>query len=391
MTDTPSPLTRSVRSGVETDALGSVMPPVYLASNYAFRGLGEPGPYDYSRSSNPTRDVLAEALTTLEQGAGSVITGTGLGAVSVVAFATLEPGDTVLIPHDCYGGTWRFFDQMTQRHHFTMHTVDFTDQGALADAIETHRPTVVWIETPSNPLLRITDIAATCELAHRAGALVVADNTFLTPVGQQPLALGCDVVIHSTTKYINGHSDVVGGSITSATPELHERFAYMANTLGCTAGAFDAWLTMRGLRTLAPRMRQHQANALAVVDALNDHPAVLRVLHPSLESHAGHDLATRQQNGFGAMVSFELPDADAVRTLTAHLSLFSLAESLGGTESLVNHPVSMTHAGMTPAAQEAAGLTPGLVRLSVGLEEPEDLVADLRRGLDAVQETAPTN
>lgn len=376
--------TRAVRAGVETDALGSVMPPLYLASNFAFRGLGEPGPYDYSRSANPTRDVLGEALTTLEGGVGTVVTGTGLGAVTVVAFACLRPGDTVLIPHDCYGGTWRLFDQLARRGHCATVTVDQTDPAAVESALATHRPALVWLETPSNPLLGITDIAAVSARAHEHGALVVADNTFCTPLGQTPLALGCDAVVHSTTKFLSGHSDVVGGAITSAEETHHDEFAFCANALGCTAGAFDSWLIMRGVRTLQPRMRLHNENALAVVDALVGHPAVRRVLHPSLPSHPGHGLAARQQHAFGSIVSFELADADAVRRLAAGLRLFSLAESLGGTESLIDHPVSMTHAGMTPAAQEAAGLTPGLVRLSVGLEDPADLVADLRRALDAV-------
>lgn len=374
--------TRALRAGVESDPLGAVMPPVYLATNFAFKGLGDPGPYDYSRCANPSRDVLTDALATLESGSGGVATGTGLGAITTVALATLSPGDTVVIPHDAYGGTWRLFDQLAQRGHWTMVTCDLTDLEIAAACFAEHTPAMVLIETPSNPLLRVTDIAAVTALAHEHGARVVADNTFCTPVFQRPLELGCDVVVHSTTKYINGHSDVVGGAIIASDPEVVDEMAYLANAVGHTGGAFDAWLTMRGLRTLRPRMRQHEENALALVAALGEHPAVGRIHHPSLPDHPGHELAARQQSGFGAMISFELADQGAVERLVTGLRWFSLAESLGGTESLISHPVTMTHAGMSPQAQAEAGLTPGLVRLSVGLEEASDLVADLVAGLD---------
>ena len=269
-----------------------------------------------------------------------------------------------------------------------MRFVDFQDSAALAAALEA-RPALVWVETPSNPLLRIVDVAAVARAAHAAGALVVADNTFLSPVWQQPLSLGADVVLHSTTKYLNGHSDVVGGAVISASQELHERVAWWANCIGVTGAAFDSYLTLRGLRTLHARMRAHGENAAEVVRLLAAHPAVARVHYPGLESHPGHALAARQQRGFGAMVSFELVGGiPEVRAFLGALRLFSLAESLGGVESLVAHPASMTHAAMDAAARQRAGISDSLVRLSVGIEEAADLVGDLAQALAAAQGNA---
>lgn len=377
-----TPHTRAHRAGVESDPLGSVMPPMYLSANYAFHGLGEPGPYDYARAGNPTRDVLADAMTTLEGGAGAVITGTGLGAISTIAHTLLGPGDTVVIPHDAYGGTWRLFDQLSRRGHLRLVLCNLTDLDATAACLAAESPRLVFAETPSNPLLRITDLTALSDLAHRHGATVVADNTFCSPVLQRPLEHGCDLVVHSTTKYVNGHSDVLGGAVVAKDAAVVDELAFMANTLGHTAGVFDSWMTMRGLRTLRPRMLQHENNALAVVEALTGHPAVKQMWHPSLPDHPGHEVARRQQDGFGAMVSFDLGGREAAQACVEGLQFVSLAESLGGTESLIAHPVSMTHGAMTPEAQSAAGLTPGLLRMSVGLEDADDLVADLTAGLD---------
>jgi cystathionine gamma-synthase len=383
MSNDSSPKTRAVRAALDTDTqFGAVVPPIHLTSTFSFAGFGEKRTYDYSRSGNPTRDALAGALAELEGGAGAVVTASGMGAVGLVT-QLFAPGQVAVVPHDCYGGTYRLFNALRERGSLDVRFVDFQDAAALAAALEV-KPALVWVETPSNPLLRIVDIAAVATAAHAVGALVVADNTFLSPVWQRPLAHGADVVLHSTTKYINGHSDVVGGAVIAASQELHERLAWWANCVGVTGAPFDSYLTLRGLRTLHARMRAHGENAAAVVQLLADHPAVARVYYPGLESHPGHALAVLQQQGFGAMASFELAGGIAeVRTFLAALQLFSLAESLGGVESLVAHPASMTHAAMDPAARNRAGISDALVRLSVGIEEAGDLTRDLAQALDA--------
>jgi cystathionine gamma-synthase len=383
MSNDSSPKTRAVRAALDTDTqFGAVVPPIHLTSTFSFAGYGEKRTYDYSRSGNPTRDALAGALAELEGGAGAVVTASGMGAVGLVT-QLFAPGQVAVVPHDCYGGTYRLFNALRERGSLDVRFVDFQDPAALAAALEA-KPALVWIETPSNPLLRIVDIAAVATAAHAVGALVVADNTFLSPVWQRPLAHGADVVLHSTTKYINGHSDVVGGAVIAASQELHERLAWWANCVGVTGAPFDSYLTLRGLRTLHARMRAHGENAAAVVQLLADHPAVARVYYPGLESHPGHAIAVRQQQGFGAMASFELAGGIAeVRAFLAALQLFSLAESLGGVESLVAHPASMTHAAMDPAARNRAGISDALVRLSVGIEEAGDLTRDLAQALDA--------
>jgi cystathionine gamma-synthase len=385
MSNDSSPKTRAVRAALDTDTqFGAVVPPIHLTSTFSFAGYGEKRAYDYSRSGNPTRDALAGALAEIEGGAGAVVTGSGMGAVGLVT-QLFRPGQVAVVPHDCYGGTYRLFNALRERGSLDVRFVDFQDSTALAVALEA-KPALVWIETPSNPLLRIVDVAAVAGAAHAAGALVVADNTFLSPVWQQPLALGADVVLHSTTKYINGHSDVVGGAVIAASKELHERLAWWANCIGVTGAPFDSYLTLRGLRTLHARMRAHGENAAEVVRLLAAHPAVAKVHYPGLESHPGHAIAARQQQGFGAMVSFELKGGVAqVRAFLDALQLFSLAESLGGVESLVAHPASMTHAAMDAAARERAGISETLVRLSVGIEDSADLVRDLAQALEAAQ------
>jgi len=385
MSNDSSPKTRAVRAALDTDTqFGAVVPPIHMTSTFSFAGFGEKRAYDYSRSGNPTRDALAGALAELEGGAGAVVTGSGMGAVGLVA-QLFRPGQVAVVPHDCYGGTYRLFNALRERGSLDVRFVDFQDGKALAAALAM-KPALVWVETPSNPLLRIVDVAAVAKAAHAVDALVVADNTFLSPVWQRPLALGADVVLHSTTKYINGHSDVVGGAVISATRELHERLAWWANCVGVTGAPFDSYLTLRGLRTLHARMRAHGENAAEVVRLLTGHPAVAKVYYPGLESHPGHAIAVRQQQGFGAMVSFELKGGVAqVRAFLDALQLFSLAESLGGVESLVAHPASMTHAAMDATARERAGISDSLVRLSVGIEEASDLVRDLAIALDAAQ------
>jgi cystathionine gamma-synthase len=385
MSNDSSPKTRTVRAALDTDTqFGAVVPPIHLTSTFSFAGYGEKRTYDYSRSGNPTRDALAGALSELEGGAGAVVTGSGMGAVGLVT-QLFRPGQVAVVPHDCYGGTYRLFNALRERGSLDVRFVDFQDAAAMAAALEA-RPALVWVETPSNPLLRIVDIAAVASAAHAAGALVVADNTFLSPVWQRPLALGADAVVHSTTKYLNGHSDVVGGAVIAADKDLHERLAWWANCIGVTGAPFDSYLTLRGLRTLYARMRAHGENAAAVARLLADHPAVARVYYPGLASHPGHAVAARQQQGFGAMVSFELKGGIAqVRGFLDALQLFSLAESLGGVESLVAHPASMTHAAMDASARGRAGISDALVRLSVGIEEADDLLRDLAQALDAAQ------
>jgi cystathionine gamma-synthase len=375
--------TRTVRAALETDTQhGAVVPPIHLTSTFAFSGYGEKREYDYSRSGNPTRDALGRALADLEGGAGAVVTASGMGAVSLVT-QLFKPDQVAVVPHDCYGGTYRLFNALKLRGALQVRFVDFQDAAGLNAAIA-DKPALVWIETPSNPLLRIVDITDVAARAKAAGALVVADNTFLSPVWQQPLALGADLVIHSTTKYLNGHSDVVGGAVIAATAELHEQVRWWGNCIGVTGAPFDSFLTLRGLRTLHARMRAHGENAQRIAELLSQHPAVARVYYPGLATHPGHDVARRQQRGFGAMVSFELAGGvENVKALLGSMELFSLAESLGGVESLVAHPASMTHAAMDEAARERAGISVTLVRLSIGIEEGDDLARDLTAGLDA--------
>jgi cystathionine gamma-synthase len=375
--------TRTVRAALESDTQhGAVVPPIHLTSTFAFGGYGEKREYDYSRSGNPTRDALGRALGELEGGAGAVVTASGMGAVSLVT-QLFRPEQVAVVPHDCYGGTYRLFNALALRGALQVRFVDYQDPSALDEALA-GRPALVWIETPSNPLLRIVDIAAVSTNAKASGALVVADNTFLSPVWQRPLALGADLVVHSTTKYLNGHSDVVGGAVISATPELHEQLRWWGNCIGVTGAPFDSFLTLRGLRTLHARMRTHGENAQRIAELLVRHPAVAKVYYPGLPSHPGHAIAQRQQGGFGAMVSFELKGTvDHVKALLACLKLFSLAESLGGVESLVAHPASMTHAAMDEAARARAGISATLVRLSIGIEDGDDLARDLTMGLDA--------
>jgi cystathionine gamma-synthase len=373
--------TRTVRAALESDAEhGAVVPPIFLSSTFTFAGLNERRRYDYSRSGNPTRDALGAALAELEGGAGSVVTATGMAAVQL-GVVLARPGERILAPHDCYGGTYRLLAALHRTGRAIVDFVDMRDADALGSALA-RRPRIVWIETPSNPLLRITDIAAVAAAAHDVGALVAVDNTFLSPGWQQPLGLGADLVVHSTTKYINGHSDVVGGAVIAKEEGLHEELAWWGNCLGITGSAFDAFLTLRGLRTLHARLRQHGENAAGIATLLDGHESVSQVFYPGLATDPGHALAVRQQAGYGAIVSFELRGGiPAVARFLDGLECFSLAESLGGVESLVAHPDTMTHAAMEPPARRQAGITPGLLRLSVGIEALEDLLDDLRAGL----------
>jgi len=376
-------VTGAVRAGVNKDTqYGSVMPPLYLSTNYSFDGFGGKRKYDYSRTGNPTRDQLGQALAELEGGAGAVVTNTGMSAVVLVTYL-LGAEDTIIAPHNCYGGCYRAFDSLARQGRFRTAFVDFTDLDRLRRASLELKPRIIWVETPSNPLLRVTDIRAVAAIARECGALLAVDNTFLTPLWQQPLRLGADVVVHSTTKYINGHSDVVGGAVIARDPATVEELAWWANCVGSTASAFDCSQVLRGLRTLHARLRCHEENALRIAELLAAQPAVRTVHYPGLPEHPDHRLAREQQQAFGAVISFELKGGEAqVRAFLDGLECFTLAESLGGVESLVCHPSSMTHAAMSEAAQLAAGLSPTLLRLSVGIEHPDDLERDLKKGLE---------
>jgi len=370
--------TIAVRSGLNDDEqYGCVVPPIHLSSTYNFLDFNEPRAHDYSRRGNPTRDVVQRALAELEGGAGAVLTNTGMSAIHLVTTVFLKPGDLLVAPHDCYGGSYRLFDSMAKRGAYRVKFVDQGDRAAL-DAALAEKPKLVLVESPSNPLLRVVDIAAICEAARGAGAVSVVDNTFLSPALQNPLALGADLVIHSCTKYLNGHSDVVAGVVIAKDPARVTELAWWANNIGVTGAAFDSYLLLRGLRTLAPRMAAAQRNALAIVSYLQQQPLVKKLYHPSLPENAGHEYAARQQRGFGAMLSFELDGDEALlRRFLKALQLFTLAESLGGVESLISHTATMTHAGMSAEARAAAGISEMLLRVSVGIEDHEDLIADL--------------
>ncbi|MFR9801672.1 cystathionine gamma-synthase [Pseudonocardia sp. RS010] len=374
--------TRAIHAGQDPDpTTGAVIVPIHASSTFAQDGVGGlRGGYEYSRSANPTRTALQECLAALEGGRHGFAFGSGMGASDVLLRALLRPGDHLVIPHDAYGGTFRLVDKVLTQWGVEYSTVDLADVDALRTAL---RPTtkVVWCETPTNPLLGIADIAAVAEVTRAADVRLVVDNTFASPYLQQPLALGADVVLHSTTKYVGGHSDVVGGALVLDDDELAERIAFTQNSVGSVPGPFDSWLTLRGAKTLAVRMERHSDNAERVVDALVDHPAVAQVLYPGLPGHPGHEVAAKQMRRFGGMVSFLVAGGkEAALKVCASTELFTLAESLGGVESLIEHPGQMTHASVVGSPLEVQD---SLVRLSVGIEDADDLVEDLRTALDA--------
>ena len=386
--------TRAIHVGSDPDAAtGAVVPAIYQVSTYKQDGVGGlRGGYEYSRSGNPTRAALEEALASVEGGAAGFAFASGLAAEDTLLRAALRPGDHVVVPNDAYGGTYRLIARVFGPWGIEHTPVDLSDLDAVADAIQPGRTRLVWVETPTNPLLTVSDIAAVSALARAAGAVLAVDNTFATPYLQQPLALGADVVVHSTTKYIGGHSDVVGGALVVAdgaqlpvgltgptgTTSLRDAVAFGQNASGAIAGPFDAWLTLRGLKTLAVRMDRHCASALAVARFLADHSAVTEVIYPGLPGHPGHDLATAQMRGFGGMVAFRTTSEEVALEACARTKVFTLAESLGGVESLIEHPGRMTHASVAGSALEVPS---DLVRLSVGLEDVADLVADLGQAL----------
>ncbi|MBL7488566.1 cystathionine gamma-synthase [Frankia sp. AgB1.9] len=375
--------TVAVHAGQEPDpATGAVVVPIHLASTFAQDGIGGlRAGFEYARSGNPTRAALETSLAALEGGRVGLAFSSGLAAEDAVLRAVCRPGDHALIPADAYGGTYRLFHRVYADWGLEYTPVDLADPAAVRAALRTGRTRLIWCETPTNPLLSIADIAVLAELAHEAGALLVVDNTFASPYLQRPLALGADAVVHSTTKYLGGHSDVVGGAVVVADPELGGRIAFIQNAAGAVPGPFDAWLVLRGIKTLPVRMDRHCANATRVAALLDGHPGVAEVRYPGLPTHPGHAVAARQMSGFGGMVSFRVrAGADAAAEVCRQARLFTLAESLGGVESLIEHPGRMTHAS---AAGSPLAVPDDLVRLSVGIESADDLLADLRQALDA--------
>ena len=376
--------TKAIHVGQEPDAAtGATIVPIYQTSTYTQEAPGRNKGYEYSRTGNPTRSALEECVAALEGAEHGLAFASGLAATTAV-MSLLSPGDHIVAGDDLYGGSYRLFDKVLQKSNgldFTF--VDTTNPKAVEAALRPETK-MLWVETPTNPMLTLSDIALLSEMAHGRGATVAVDNTFASPYFQQPLSLGADIVVHSTTKYMGGHSDVVGGSAVTSNPDLHERLAFYQNAAGAVPGPFDSWIVLRGLKTLAVRMRQHEENALAVARFLQDHPQVATVNYPGLPSHPQHGLAKRQMSGFSGMVSFTLKGgAEAAYAAVQKTEVFHFAESLGGVESLITHPASMTHAAIPKEQREARGVTDGLLRLSVGIEDKEDLVADLERAINA--------
>jgi cystathionine gamma-lyase len=375
--------TRAIHAGNEPDPrTGAVAVPVYQTSTYAQDGLGKNKGYEYARSQNPTREALEANLASLENGTHGFAYASGLAATTNL-LCLLKAGDHVVASNNMYGGTFRLFDQVFQNFGLTATYVDTSDLSAVEAALQPSTR-LVFVETPTNPLLTITDLAAIAQLAKKAGAISVCDNTFATPYLQRPLEFGIDVVLHSTTKYLNGHSDMVGGSVIVRRDDLATRLRFLQNAVGAVPGPWDCWLALRGTKTLAMRMERHQANAQHLVAFLSGHKKVERLFYPGIPTHPGHALAKRQMSGFGGIITLEVGDLAAGKRFCEALELFTLAESLGGVESLVSHPASMTHASVPREAREATGFTDGLIRLSVGCEDAVDLADDLAKGLEAV-------
>ncbi|MCA9034391.1 MAG: PLP-dependent transferase [Planctomycetaceae bacterium] len=374
--------TKSVHGGVHKDQqYNSVTTPIYPSSTFYWTGLETNSGYDYTRSSNPTRTALEENLAALEGGVGCAATSSGMSAI-YCAISLFSPGDHLVVPKDVYGGTFRLFEKYLSGKGLSFSFVDMTNLDETREAI-TPSTKCIWIETPSNPLLKVVDLAAIVELAQQHGAVTIADNTFLSPYLQRPLEYGVDIVIHSTTKYINGHSDVIGGCVISRTESHARRIAWLCNAMGLACSPFDAWLVLRGVKTLAVRMEAQQASAMKIAEFLEGHPKVSRVHYPGLESHPQHQIAARQQKGFGAMMSFEVNgDRSLTEQVCVRTKLFDMAISIGGIESLISFPTTMSHAAMTSRARAAAGITDQLVRVSVGLEHADDLIEDLDQALN---------
>ena len=377
--------TSIVQAAVGKDkAHKAVIPPIYLSSTYEIDGLEQKAPYEYSRTRNPSRDDLAEAVTELEGGIGTCVTSSGMAALTLIVHL-LNPDDLLIAPYDCYGRSYRMLSALSEKHHFKLKFIDQYDAQAVEDAFRDTPPKMVLVESPSNPVLRIADIGMIADHAKACGAITVCDNTFLSPMLQNPLDLGADIVYHSTTKFLNGHSDIVGGCVTTNNQDILTDLEFWANSLGLIGAPFDAYMTLRGMRTLELRVSRAQDNAQAIAKMLNDHPSVNTVYYPGLPDHPGHEIAKKQQSGYGAMLSFEIKtDKSKLSAFVDALELFRLAQSLGGTESLINHPATMTHVSMGEEARAKAGVTDQLFRLSVGVEHLEDLIEDLQTALKKV-------
>lgn len=374
--------TTCIHAGHEPDeATGAVNVPIYATSTYAYRQFGEHRGWEYSRTGNPTRSTLERAMAELEGGADGVAFASGLAAIDAIT-DLLEPGDHLVAADNLYGGTYRLFTTITERHGVEVSFVNAADTDAFKDTCSEHTK-VIFVETPTNPMMQLADLAAIAEVARECGALMVVDNTFLTPVLQRPIELGADLVVHSTTKYLNGHSDGVGGVIVARDADLGEKLHTVQNNVGAILGPFDAFLVLRGLKTLAVRMAVHEANGRNIAGFLLTRRDVAKVLYPGLANHPQHELARTQQMGFGAMISFDVGSLDKARAFCNGVELFTLAESLGGVESLVCHPATMTHASVPAEERERLGISEGLIRLSVGIEDAGDLETDIAKGLDA--------
>jgi cystathionine gamma-synthase len=386
MTEKRASSTIVANAGVRADAwLRGVAPPICASDTYGWSDPETKPDYDYSRSANPNRDMLVSALAELEGASGGVVTGAGQAA-SLLTLLLLPASSLIVAPHDSYGGTYRLIKGLHDSGKLEAHFIDQTDDEAFASAMA-QEPAMVWLESPSNPLLRLVDIAKRASEAKAAGALVVADNTLPTPCRQQPLSLGCDIVVHSTSKALNGHSDLIGGAVLARDPDIVEQLAWWANAAGLTGPAFDAWQTLRGLRTLPLRVDKAEASARQVAAWLEGHPLVEAVYYPGLKSHPDHELAMRQQ-GSGFVLSFRLAGGeDSAKRFLGGIGMITLAASLGSFATLICRPATMTHAGMPAEAREAAGITPDLLRLSLGLEAPEDIIADLETGFERLGST----
>ena len=377
--------TMAAKAGIGSDMHhGSIVPPLYLSSNFEYKELGKEQEYEYTRETNPSRDHLINALTDLEDGVGGEILSSGMAAITLVA-NILNNNSKVILPHDCYGGTHRLFSSLAEKGILEAYFIDQGQESFCKKAISEINPDLIWIETPSNPLLQAVDIQEISKEAKACNALVAVDNTFLSPSLQNPLKLGADIVMHSTTKYINGHSDVIGGALITNNNEILLKLKFWANALGITGSPFDSYLTLRGLRTLSIRMQKHEKNATAIVELLSKHPKIDKIYYPGLTSHPSHAIAKKQQSGFGGMLSFEILGGLAeVKSFIKGIKILPLAASLGGFESLVSHPYTMTHGNLTPNQKKEVGISESLVRISAGLENTEDLLEAVNLGLEKI-------
>lgn len=377
--------TIAVRGGINTDnQYGSVVPVITPSTCYRYQEFAIPREFDYARKANPSRRFVEETVAKLEGGVDAILTNCGMSAIHLVSVALLTPDDLVVAPHDCYGGSYRLFNSLSQRGYFKAKFVDQSDPVALKEALSL-RPKLVLIETPSNPLLRVVDIQEISQQAHEVGALVLVDNTFMTPILQKPIDLGADIVTHSCTKFLNGHSDLLAGILVFKEQKLATDVLWWANNIGTLTSSFDSYLLLRGLRTLAARVTLQQANAQKVVEFLVNHPKIAHVYHPSLSSNLGHEIAKKQQKGFGSLLSFELAgEPEIMPKFLKALNIITLAQSLGGVESLICHPATMTHSGISAQARKTAGISDQLLRISVGLEDIDDLLGDLEQALAVI-------